>query len=261
MLAAHYDSKWFEEGEFSGATDSSVPCTMLLDFALLLERLSQAPDFRLPWNHQGVTTIQLIFFDGEEAFMQWSEHDSIYGARHLAKKWSLMCAPRRPALGTDGSLTDDIDLFLLLDLIGHAQPEFHDFYPSTHHHYEKLRRWNAWWMRRRLLKSRLAKSGTSFFVRKKDDSLPLDAGHMLIDDDHAPFYRLRVPILHLISYPFPRVWHTLEDNAQHLDLDTVQDISVILHSFLIFDYLQWRIPLSLLKSDGQSGFEDEDLDF
>ena len=27
------------------------------------------------------TTLQLVFFDGEEAFMDWTDTDSIYGAR------------------------------------------------------------------------------------------------------------------------------------------------------------------------------------
>lgn len=31
--------------------------------------------------------LMLIFFDGEEAFLNWSDTDSIYGSRHLAKKW------------------------------------------------------------------------------------------------------------------------------------------------------------------------------
>ena len=29
----------------------------------------------------------LLFLDGEEAFQSWGPKDSIYGARHLAKKW------------------------------------------------------------------------------------------------------------------------------------------------------------------------------
>lgn len=31
-------------------------------------------------------SLQLIFFDGEEAFQSWSPSDSLYGARHLASK-------------------------------------------------------------------------------------------------------------------------------------------------------------------------------
>jgi len=30
--------------------------------------------------------VQLLFFDGEEAFVEWTETDSLYGARHLADK-------------------------------------------------------------------------------------------------------------------------------------------------------------------------------
>ena len=30
-------------------------------------------------------TLQLFFLDGEEAFVEWTEKDSIYGARHLAE--------------------------------------------------------------------------------------------------------------------------------------------------------------------------------
>lgn len=31
-------------------------------------------------------TLQLIFFDGEEALFQWTPTDSLYGSRHLAQK-------------------------------------------------------------------------------------------------------------------------------------------------------------------------------
>lgn len=29
----------------------------------------------------------LIFFDGEEAFKEWTATDSLYGSRNLASKW------------------------------------------------------------------------------------------------------------------------------------------------------------------------------
>lgn len=28
----------------------------------------------------------MVFFDGEEAFVEWNESDSLYGSRHLASK-------------------------------------------------------------------------------------------------------------------------------------------------------------------------------
>ena len=53
---------------------------------------------------QSDVTLQLVLFDGEEAFVQWSATDSLYGSRHLAEKWK--------------DEIDTIDLFVLLDLIG-----------------------------------------------------------------------------------------------------------------------------------------------
>lgn len=42
VLACHYDSKLMREGEFLGATDSAVPCAMMLDLAYALhDRLAQ----------------------------------------------------------------------------------------------------------------------------------------------------------------------------------------------------------------------------
>lgn len=73
VLAAHYDSKFFEDFEFVGATDSAVPCAILMRVAEVLEDLLKQKKTQ--------TTLQLVFFDGEEAFVSWSESDSIYGAR------------------------------------------------------------------------------------------------------------------------------------------------------------------------------------
>lgn len=42
--------------------------------------------------------MQLLFFDGEEAFHEWSSRDSIYGARHIAYTWERKWYPT-----TDGS--------------------------------------------------------------------------------------------------------------------------------------------------------------
>lgn len=82
VLACHYDSKYFANQEFLGATDSAVPCAMLINLATVMA------DY-LDQNRIDGTEVSLkfVFFDGEEAFKQWSATDSIYGARHLAAKW------------------------------------------------------------------------------------------------------------------------------------------------------------------------------
>ncbi|NXD46956.1 QPCT cyclotransferase, partial [Copsychus sechellarum] len=63
--------------------------------ALLLE-LATALDahLRARAGQNPALTLQLLFLDGEEAFGEWSESDSLYGARHLAAK---MAARGHPA--------------------------------------------------------------------------------------------------------------------------------------------------------------------
>lgn len=100
VLACHYDSKYFASGEFYGATDSAVPCSMLINIAKTMSKyFDKIKD-------ENDLSIMLIFFDGEEAFETWGPKDSIYGARHLAKKWQ------------DENFLHRIDLLVLLDLLG-----------------------------------------------------------------------------------------------------------------------------------------------
>ena len=83
VLACHYDSKYTREYDFIGAIDSAVPCAMLLHLAHTLQR-----QLTTHKNTPGQNvTLQFIFFDGEEAFVEWNQLDSIYGSRHLAEKW------------------------------------------------------------------------------------------------------------------------------------------------------------------------------
>ena len=122
MLAAHYDTKISPVG-FIGATDSAVPCAMMLHLARLLDSLLPAPDL-VP-----ELSLTFIFFDGEEAFKSWSSTDSLYGSRHLAQLWTAdyVYSPEGTgAICQTNTVThlDRIDTFLLLDLLGAAEPSF-----------------------------------------------------------------------------------------------------------------------------------------
>lgn len=77
-LACHYDSKLMEN--FVGATDSAVPCAIMMNIASVLKKYLQTVQ-------NTDLSLRYIFFDGEEAIVNWNAKDSIYGARHLAKKW------------------------------------------------------------------------------------------------------------------------------------------------------------------------------
>lgn len=79
-IACHYDSKYMTKFEFVGATDSAVPCAIMMNLASTLQT------YYKPLMDTDLS-LQFIFFDGEEAFENWSPTDSIYGSRHLAAKW------------------------------------------------------------------------------------------------------------------------------------------------------------------------------
>ena len=50
-----------------------------------------------------------------------------------------------------------------------------------------------------------------------------------------------VPIMHLISIPFPRVWHTVDDNLNALDSRRIELITRIITDF-VAQYLHLRVP-------------------
>ena len=83
-LVAHYDSK-IEPKDFIGAIDSAAPCAILMHVARNIDRaltekwkdIVDKGDDSLEEAHG----VQIIFLDGEEAFLMWSDEDSLYGAR------------------------------------------------------------------------------------------------------------------------------------------------------------------------------------
>lgn len=117
VFACHYDSKYFSNFDFIAATDSAVPCAMLLDMADYLQRNSNKDEFKNLIRH-----IQFIFFDGEEAFKAWTATDSIYGSRNYANKLSSQYNQRA---------FDTMDLFVLLDLIGGDSSKFPNYFPGS----------------------------------------------------------------------------------------------------------------------------------
>jgi len=78
-LAAHYDSKMIQGGDFIGATDSAAPCAVLLWVARELEKvLGRLWGDGEDGKGEGV---QILLLDGEEAFVSWTDTDSLYGSR------------------------------------------------------------------------------------------------------------------------------------------------------------------------------------
>ncbi|KAA0202949.1 hypothetical protein HAZT_HAZT006883 [Hyalella azteca] len=208
VLACHYDSLKTNSGRFVGATDSAVPCAQLLNLAYVLRDALQAH------REQGnEVTLQLLFFDGEEAF----------------------------------------DLFVLLDLLGVKNPKFYNYFSASEPWYARLvsfeRRLKALGLYQGLRDMFLQEDW--FNPGIEDDHIPfLERGDVVSDEgdhipswsvvsdegDHIPFLERGVPILHLIPYPFPAAWHKDGDNAASLDAPTIA-LQNSLFRALVVDYL------------------------
>ncbi|KAJ2514239.1 hypothetical protein H4217_005868 [Coemansia sp. RSA 1939] len=224
ILAAHYESKVMTGGEFVGATDSAVPVALLLDVARgLASNINQMASSDI--------SLQLVFFDGEEAYVQWTSTDSLYGARHLAEFWERNPDPATAAafssLAKQEPELERIDVMVLLDLIGAPDNAFVALQASTANLFMELSK----------LEHRLHDAGHINRTYMNTDH-PVAAEY--IEDDHIPFIRRNIPVLHLISRPFPKVWHSLADNASALDANVIADMSLILRSF-VASYLKLRV--------------------
>lgn len=230
-LVAHYDSKLEPEG-FIGAIDSAAPCVMIMhamrsiDSALEKKWAAmkdQGMDFVEEYHG-----IQVLFLDGEEAFKEWSTEDSLYGARALAEHWDTQM---NPAMSTFKTPLSSISLFVLLDLLGAKNPNIQSYYPTTHWAYQGL---GSLQKRLRSLGKLKSTSTEPWFIDTPKDSHQVMAFGG-IQDDHLPFLARGVEILHLIDFApfkgFPSVWHTVDDDAEHLDMDTVKDWSVLMTAF------------------------------
>ncbi|XP_029643023.1 glutaminyl-peptide cyclotransferase isoform X1 [Octopus sinensis] len=216
VLACHYDSKKFYDFEFIGATDSAVPCALLLALVRELQCLFKYRQKNLD------TTLQLIFFDGEEAFKTWTETDSLYGSRHLASKW-------QNDLDANGrNKLYSITHFILLDLIGSSNIVFHNYFPQeTDRLFQNLVKIEHLLLRRNLQYRDHYNMYKSMFSTELLQ-FPLYG----IQDDHVPFAKKGVKILHLIPYPFPSIWHQPGDIERNLDKRSIANFKNVLTVFV-----------------------------
>ncbi|CBX94627.1 hypothetical protein LEMA_P116300.1 [Plenodomus lingam JN3] len=230
-LVAHYDSKYTPTG-FIGATDSAAPCAMILhaarsiDAALTKKWAAAKPDDIV--EHKGV---QIILLDGEEAFHSWTDTDSLYGARALAEAWETTF---HAAASTYRTPLDSIELFLLLDLLGSKEPRVPSYFKTTHWAYRHMAVAEGRLRRLGMMKTsanhidkvkgrenKKPRADPMFLPEKAKPNDRFQGG--TVQDDHIPFMARGVEILHVIPSPFPKVWHEITDDGEHLDMDTVED--------------------------------------
>jgi Zn-dependent M28 family amino/carboxypeptidase len=169
-LASHFDTKLFRDIRFVGASDGASSTAALLELGRALK------------GRQNDFTLELLFFDGEEAVVEWSRNnDNTYGSRHY-----VQAAQQAGTLRT-------LQALVLLDMIGDKDLVIRRDANSTPWLVDIV--WAA--------AARLGHRGV--FSNELTS----------IDDDHIPFVRAGVPSIDIIDLDYP-AWHTAEDTIDNV---------------------------------------------
>ena len=175
-LATHYDTKLFRDFRFVGASDGASSTAGVLELARVLQ------------GRQNDYTIELLFFDGEEAVVDWyRNNDNTYGSRRY-----VQTAQKAGTLA-------GLKALVLLDMIGDRNLNIMRDSNST--------RWLT-----DILWASAAKLGY------RANFLPQES---TIEDDHVNFVKAGVPSVDIIDLDYP-AWHTVQDDLDHVSARSLQ---------------------------------------
>ena len=187
VITGHYDSTLLPNsvGAFVGANDGGSSAGFLLEMA---RALTGAPR---------KDSVALVWFDGEEAFKDWTETDSLYGSRHLVDRWRK-----------DGTLTR-IRGLINVDMIGDKDLGILKEYQSRSP------------LRDLIWRTAHERGYGKYFLDREQST----------DDDHAPFLRAGVQAVDLIDFdygPGNSYWHTPADTMDKLSANSLQVVGNVL---------------------------------
>jgi len=186
VVTGHFDTKPFEGRKFVGANDGGSSTGLLLELARVLQGAPRVDD------------VVLVFFDGEEAFGEWTDTDSVYGSRHLAERWKK-----------DGT-AKNIKALINVDMIGdknlNVQPDL-----------------NSSGLLRTIVWNTAMDLGYEAFF-------PNDP--ITIDDDHMPFVRIGVPSIDIIDFDYP-AWHRDDDTMDKLSPKSLEIVGRVVAESIV----------------------------
>lgn len=186
IVCSHYDTKLYDTIPFVGANDGASSTGALQELARVL-----ALDPEL------ASKVELVFFDGEEAFQQFSQSDGTYGSRHYAQK-----------LGDNGR-QGQFKFAILWDMIGDKN----------------------------LGITLSPDSPSDLVQGIFDSALALGLRHHFsfhdrpIWDDHVPLNQAGIPSIDLIDFDYP-AWHTADDTLEQISPGSLQKIGAVTLHFL-----------------------------
>lgn len=163
--------------------------------------------------------------------------------RAMAEEWEFTY---NPVLSTHRTELDSISLFLLLDLLGSQNPTVPSYFVTTHWAYKAMAR-----LEKRMRSLGLLETQPPSPFLPEGDKAAAKFSRPYISDDHIPFMRRGVDVLHLIPWPFPDEWHTMADDGEHLDIPTVRDWAKIVTAFT----MEWLDLRDSMDGGNRSGKE------
>jgi len=180
LLCTHYDTKLFDTIRFVGANDGGSSTGLLLELARVL---GQHPTF--------ARKVELAFFDGEEAYENFSATDGLYGSRYFARQ--LQGEGAKQFRG--GILFDMVGDRSLGITIPPDSPSAlaHDVFAAA----EALK------------------------LRKYFSYLDRD-----LIDDNAPLNAIGIPTIDIIDFDYPS-WHTADDTMDKISAQSLQIVGSV----------------------------------
>jgi Zn-dependent M28 family amino/carboxypeptidase len=175
LLCSHYDTKLFETIRFVGANDGGSSTGLLLELARVI---GQRPNL--------ARKIELVFFDGEEAYEIFSDTDGLYGSRYFAKQLEVDGAKQFRG-GILFDMIGDRSLGITLPADSPAAMA-HDIFAAAD-----------------ALKLR------NYFSYLDRDLI----------DDHAPLNAIGIPTIDIIDFDYPW-WHTASDTIDKISAQSLQ---------------------------------------
>jgi glutaminyl-peptide cyclotransferase len=184
-VTGHYDTKVFENFSFVGADDGGSSAAWLLEFARATTGLKLE------------NTLEFIFFDGEEAVVEWTDDDSVYGSRHDVDRRYR-----------DGTLKD-LKALILVDMIGDKNLNIRKEGQST-----------AW------LKTIIWNTAQSMGYGKEFPNEEIE-----VSDDHIPYLKAAIPAVDLIDFDYP-CWHSACDTLDKVSAHSLKIVGDVVYSSL-----------------------------
>jgi glutaminyl-peptide cyclotransferase len=175
LLCSHYDTKLFDAIRFVGANDGGSSTGLLLELARVI---GQRPNM--------ARKIELVFFDGEEAYENFSQTDGLYGSRYFAKQ-----------LEADGA--KQFRGGILFDMIGDRSLDI--TLPAD----------SSPVMARDIFAAAEALKLRNYFSYMDRDLI----------DDHAPLNAIRIPTIDIIDFDYSW-WHTADDTLDKISAQSLQ---------------------------------------